>query len=64
VSDRKPLVLDESAQMQKLQAQDDLDIPLNERVARDEYLFRLLCFYLLKQGIDLPRELSKEANRL
>jgi hypothetical protein len=64
MSDRKPLVLDDTAAMQQLQSQDDLDIPLNERVARDEYLFRLLCFYLLKQGIDLPKELSKEANRL
>jgi hypothetical protein len=59
MADLKPLVLDDAAQMQRLQARDDLDIPLNERVAMLEEQLIELGTLLLEQGIMIPDSIAK-----
>ena len=55
MSDRLPLVL-AGGQTQQLQVVDDLDIPLNERVANLEVSLRELRQILMLQGIEVPEE--------
>ena len=54
MSARLPLVLDDTAALERLQPGDDLDIPLNERVARLEIELHELQQALLMQGIEIP----------
>jgi hypothetical protein len=60
---RKPLVLDSSAQTQQLQSVDDLEIPLNEKVAILEAQFQLLLITLNEAGIELPDQLLIEMEK-
>lgn len=62
MADKKPLVLDEGAQLQQLQSSDDLNIPLNERVQLLESKLSLLVNILLLNGIELPEELITNEN--
>jgi len=55
MSDRRPLVLADG-QTQQLQPVDDLDIPLNDRVANLEISLRELRQILMLQGIAVPEE--------
>lgn len=57
---RKPLTLDDSGNKQQLQPQDDLEIPINDRVDRLEKTIKTLVVCLLLNGIELPEELGKE----
>jgi len=54
MADRKPLVLDSAAAIQQLQAKDDLDIPLNDRVQALEVKFQKLVDWLRLEEIDIP----------
>ena len=54
--DRKPLVI-EDGQVEQLQAPDDLDIPLVDRVVLLERQVRLLSRALLEFGVELPPDL-------
>jgi hypothetical protein len=56
---RLPLVLDGTGQTQQLQVQDDLNIPLNERVEMLENQIRALSEFLVEQGFELPDELTE-----
>jgi hypothetical protein len=58
--DRRPLII-QSGQVRQLQTPDDLDIPLQSRVALLEEKMRLLSGYLLEQKIELPDELANDA---
>ena len=58
MSDRKPLV-QVAGTLQQLQSQDDLEIPLNERVSLLEQQIKALTEFLLAQGIELPEELTE-----
>jgi len=59
MADRKPLVLDSTGQTQQLQAVDDLQIPLNDRVELLEQKVNALAEFLLAQGFELPDELTE-----
>jgi hypothetical protein len=66
VSAQKPLVIadDKTGAIgqpitQRLQAGDDLDIPLADRVDELSERFNLLTTYLAAQGIELPGEFNK-----
>lgn len=56
---RKPLVLGDNAQLQRLQSPDDLDIPLAERVERLETALAQTIETLMLHGIELPEELME-----
>lgn len=55
--DRKPLVLNDAAEIQQLQATDELDIPLEQKHQLLEEKFSLLVQVLIGHGIQLPEEL-------
>lgn len=57
MTNRKPLVLGDDVGIQRLQPQDDLDIPLEERVNELEIKLKLLCEMLALNGIELPEEI-------
>lgn len=57
---RKPLVLDDVAVKEQLQAGDDLDIPLNQQVDELRHKLNVLASYLIMQGVELPDELTSE----
>jgi hypothetical protein len=59
MADRKPLVLNSSAQMQALQSQDDLDIPLRDQVNFLEDRFNKLIEWMQLQGFEIPFELTE-----
>jgi hypothetical protein len=59
VSNRKPLVLGDDAQLQQLQRADNLDIPLEERFQALQFNFRQLCRWLQMQDIELPENLQE-----
>jgi hypothetical protein len=56
--DRKPLVLDDNAQIQRLQSTDGLDIPLESRVQELQTKFDALVEWMVRQGFELPPELT------
>lgn len=58
MADRKPIVQD-AGQLEQLQSQDDLDIPLNERVELLEVQMELLVTFLIAEGFELPEELTE-----
>lgn len=58
MSDRLPLVLDESAQIERLQPGDALDLPINEVVFKLRKQVALLCQTLADYGFELPDELE------
>jgi len=51
---------DGQAQLQQLQRGTDLDIPLADRVEKLEEKIKMLCEFLVAQGIELPDELTIE----
>lgn len=57
MSSRKPLVLGDGATLQQLQSPDDLDIPLDSRVAILEERLQMLIEMLALNGIELSEEL-------
>ena len=61
MADRKPIVLGDDASFQQLQSQDDLDIPLDERVNVLEWQLDLLVKSLMLNGIEIPEELINES---
>lgn len=54
---RKPLVLDDTAQLSQLQLGDDADIPLRRRVQELEENQKQLVEILMQQGIEVPDNL-------
>lgn len=67
--DRKPLVIDDSGQTQRLQSSDALDQDAIGSVSAQDfndlrYKFALLIRTLTNNGIDLPEELTAEIERL
>jgi DNA recombination-dependent growth factor C len=65
VSTRLPLVLDDRAQVQRLQPQDALDSDKVKLAGQDDFQrlqnnFRLLVLTLVDAGFRLPVELQKE----
>jgi hypothetical protein len=57
MAERKPLVLDDNAQLQQLQPGDDLDVPLEQRFDELEHKFKTLVTWLLLQGFQVPENL-------
>lgn len=57
MSSRLPLVLDANGQIQNLQAADDLEIPLEQRVALLEAVVRQLIETLTENGIFVPENM-------
>lgn len=60
MSQRKPLVLDDTASVEQLQAGDELDIPLEDRVEKMNCQLLALARYLMRQGIRVPPELERQ----
>jgi hypothetical protein len=60
MADRKPLVLDSQAQMQALQSQDDLDIPLRDQVNFLEERFNKLVEWMQLQGFEIPFDVIEQ----
>jgi hypothetical protein len=58
VSDRKPLVIADG-QIEQLQSPEDLDIPLNDRVALLESQMKSVATFLAGEGFELPDELTE-----
>jgi hypothetical protein len=66
---RLPLILDDTAQVQRLQPQDALDPDQTRLTAQAsfdklQHNFRLLLMYLAEQGFELPDELESELEHL
>lgn len=57
---RKPLVLDGTGQHQQLQAGDELQIPLADRVSELETNLNLLVTFLVSNGFEVPDELTTD----
>ena len=55
---KKPLVL-ERGEVQQLQGQTDLDIPLADRVDSLENQMTALTTFLAAQGFEIPEELAE-----
>jgi hypothetical protein len=63
--DRKPLVLDDSAQLQQIQIGDRLNPDDTGLASKSEFedlqrRFNTLVRFLLENGIDIPSDLIKE----
>jgi hypothetical protein len=63
--DRKPLVLDDSAQLQQIQLGDRLNADATGLVSKSEFedlqrRFNTLVVFLIGNGIDIPPNLIKE----
>lgn len=62
---RVPLVLDDAAQVQRLQPGDEADIPLQQRFDEQTVLFRLLLKTIVDNDLMLlPDELIEESEKL
>jgi len=58
MAERIPIVYDGVGNLEQLQNNDTT--PTQSELERLEYKFRLLLEVLYRQGIDLPRELTKD----
>lgn len=59
MADRKPLVLN-SGELQQLQPNDDLDIPLEQRFDELQARFNGLVEWLLMNGFELPENVVNQ----
>ncbi len=54
MADKLPVVLDQNAQLQRLQPGDNLEIPLEQRVDELESRLKCLTQFLALQGFEVP----------
>lgn len=60
---RKPLVLDDTMQLQQLQTVDDLDVPIQTKFEDLQLKFRTLLLWMVETGFELPEELLEELEK-
>jgi hypothetical protein len=60
---RKPLVLDDTMQLQQLQTVDDLDVPIQAKFEDLQLKFRTLLLWMVETGFELPEELLEELEK-
>ena len=63
MAERRPLVLDrDTSRIRELRRNEEAIIPLEQRFQRLQAQFRMLLFWMIDNGFELPSDLAEEAD--